>query len=138
MGEMLMKDTYKYYFIIDTNKYAGNFERQMCAFITGEVGDCGVGCSEAETAMAELDEDISDRFSEVIGRDAGDDGCHRPCKIYPSKNNKYNSLAIIFCEELAGDLIRIMKDRSHKYSKKIKVIGFRLVTEKSTHNEEVI
>ncbi|KKK83825.1 hypothetical protein LCGC14_2789530, partial [marine sediment metagenome] len=30
-------------FIIDTDSYAGNFEREMCAYITGRVGECGVG-----------------------------------------------------------------------------------------------
>lgn len=34
--------------IVDTENYAGNFERQMCAFVTGQVGDCGVGESLAK------------------------------------------------------------------------------------------
>jgi len=38
----------KHSFIIDTNEYAGNFEREMCAYCTGQIGDCGVGEEEAE------------------------------------------------------------------------------------------
>ena len=30
-------------FIIDTNQYAGNFERAMCAYCTGMIGQCEVG-----------------------------------------------------------------------------------------------
>jgi hypothetical protein len=32
-----------YVFIIDTEQYAGNFEREMCAYCTGILGDCEVG-----------------------------------------------------------------------------------------------
>lgn len=39
----------KYSFIIDTNSYAGNFEREMCAYLTGQVGDCGVGDEHIES-----------------------------------------------------------------------------------------
>jgi len=37
-----------YKFIIDTDQYAGNFEREMCAYLTGTVGECGVGDEFAE------------------------------------------------------------------------------------------
>lgn len=29
--------------VVDTNKYSGNFEREMCAFATAQVGECGIG-----------------------------------------------------------------------------------------------
>jgi len=35
-------------FVIDTDTYAGNFERPMCAYMTGRVGECGVGEEFAE------------------------------------------------------------------------------------------
>ena len=34
------------YFVVDTDTYAGNFEREMCAFMTGITGACGVGKEE--------------------------------------------------------------------------------------------
>lgn len=37
-----------YRLIIDTENYAGNFEREMCAYITGQTGDCGVGMNITE------------------------------------------------------------------------------------------
>jgi len=38
----------KYIFIVDTEKYAGDFERQLTAYCTGQVGDCGVGEREGQ------------------------------------------------------------------------------------------
>ena len=32
-----------YGFIVDTDSYAGNFEREMCAYMTGHIGECSVG-----------------------------------------------------------------------------------------------
>lgn len=37
----------KLLFVIDTEQYAGDFERQMTAYLTGIVGECGVGKEEA-------------------------------------------------------------------------------------------
>ena len=44
--------------IIDTEDYAGSFERPMVAYITGQLGDCGVGEESQLEALAELPEDI--------------------------------------------------------------------------------
>jgi hypothetical protein len=38
---------------IDTDAYSGNFERELCAYVTGQIGDCGVG--EEMAAMAQND-----------------------------------------------------------------------------------
>lgn len=67
-----------YFFVIDTEDYAGNFERQLCAYITGRVGECGVG------------DDMAALFKEETGQEAFDNvieepdehGCHRPATIY--------------------------------------------------------
>ena len=34
--------------IVDTDQYSGNFEREMCAWVTGQIGECGAGIEEAE------------------------------------------------------------------------------------------
>ena len=36
-------------FIVDTDKYAGNFERQLCAVAMNAIGDCGVGSNFVDT-----------------------------------------------------------------------------------------
>jgi len=74
------------YFVIDTNMYAGNFEREMCAYMTGQLGECGVGEEEAAAFEEEFDEDLRERMDDLIGSECDDRGCTRPVKIYPSPN----------------------------------------------------
>ncbi len=70
-------------FVIDTEDYAGNFERDLCAFITGRVGECGVGDDYAEMFTEEVKNMGDEPFANVI--DEGDEhGCYRPCSIYPT------------------------------------------------------
>ena len=63
-------------FIVDTDKYAGNFERQLCAVAMNAIGDCGVGSNFVDTWD---EEDLSGYTRQVY-----DEGCYRPVEIYPS------------------------------------------------------
>lgn len=69
-------------FVIDTEDYSGNFERELCAYITGRVGECGVGdgCAELFNEETSLPED----FFENVREEADDHGCHRPASIFPT------------------------------------------------------
>lgn len=69
-----------YIFCIDTDEYAGNFERPMCAFMTGVVGECGVGDEEAEAYLKEGLEPLED----LIMNMPDEHGCYRPAKIQPT------------------------------------------------------
>lgn len=67
-------------FAIDTEDYAGNFERELCAYLTGRTGDCEVG------------DDLAKLFSQETGlepfenvtQEADEHGCYRPVTIYPT------------------------------------------------------
>jgi len=85
----------EYYFIIDTDKYSGNFERQMCAYITGQVGSCGVGKEIATYARKELKIEI-ERLNGLIGSELNEDGVYRPAKIYPTPNIYNNGMGFHF------------------------------------------
>lgn len=74
----------KYMFVIDTDSYAGNFERPLTAYCTGCTGDCGVGEGQAELFEQEEGEDVLYEADEFIGSEPDDRGCHRPCVIYPT------------------------------------------------------
>ena len=68
--------------IIDTEQYAGNFERDLCAYITGQTGECGVG---AEYSLNyEDDFQFSQWWGEHIVHMPDDEEypCHRPCAIW--------------------------------------------------------
>jgi hypothetical protein len=73
-----------YKFIIDTDQYSGNFEREMCAYLTGQIGECGVGCEYAELFEKEVSDKIS--FNNVISILDDEDSCRRPCKIEINPN----------------------------------------------------
>jgi hypothetical protein len=61
-----------YIFVVDTEEYAGNFEREMCAYATGMTGECGVGYEGAkqyaEDMSLELDGHcvLDNQFEDVV------------------------------------------------------------------------
>lgn len=68
--------------VIDTDSYSGNFERQMCAFITSRVGMCGVGTPEAVFAREQVRH--LDWYEDHVTDEADDNGCERPASIWPT------------------------------------------------------
>ena len=131
---------------IDTNEYSGNFERPMCAFITGQVGDCGVGEELIEDALEELAKDTFnntlDWIEDHIVSEADDHGCYRPASIWPTPgraNNgsgghfdadklpkeecwndtnwpAYESVAIFFDEVPPKEVIDVMMERALRFA----------------------
>lgn len=69
----------RYIVAIDTDSYAGNFERQLCAYATGHVGECGVGAEEAEDYENSTNDDTL--FRHIQERDDDNDDCPRPVAI---------------------------------------------------------
>ena len=68
--------------IVDTENYAGNFEREMCAYATGQIGDCGVGRRQAGAAKEELRHLAW--WNEHIVQVPDDHGTRRPASIWPT------------------------------------------------------
>src|ERR1035437_9396865 len=82
-----MKNDEQYLLVLDTEQYAGSFERDMCAHITGHVGDCGVGEHTADLANESIPQFAKNWFSNnVLNKvDTEDDSpCSRPCTIWPT------------------------------------------------------
>ena len=76
-----------YIFVIDTDEYAGNFERHMCGYLTGITGDCGV-CVEAAKRFAKdmglnfvNERVVNNPFADIV-QNVSEDGCYRPCSIW--------------------------------------------------------
>ena len=126
-------------FVIDTDSYAGNFEREMCAYLTGHVGECEVG-------EEYVDEDLPMNFDNVL--DVGDDhGCYRPVSIWMNEpKTSYESVAIFFDTKPTQEQIDFMKERAKGFNDEvynenkdsswykrqdIVVLGFRLIQFKS-------
>lgn len=49
-----------YSIVIKTNQYAGNFERELCAHLTGIVGECEVGEEYVDESITEIFEQSID------------------------------------------------------------------------------
>ena len=82
-------------FAIDTTDYSGNFEREMCAFVTGQVGECGVGDQFIDEALDEICEKSNDAYNwlndhTVQEADDADSPCYRPCSIWPTPGRVNN------------------------------------------------
>lgn len=80
-----------YAIIINTDAYAGNFERDMCAFVTGSYGECGVGSELAELFH---EEEGQDTFLSGITDSVSDGSCYRPCSMFNDDDS--NQSVIIF------------------------------------------
>jgi len=75
----------RFAFVIDTERYAGNFERQMCAYVTGALGECKVGRKERGVFREEVkDHGIKDFMMNNIVRCPDDHGVRRPAYVYPT------------------------------------------------------
>lgn len=123
-----------YGFVIDTNAYAGNFEREMCAFITGQIGDCEVGIKdgtefyqyvENDAELFHLHEEILESIKQVPDKH----GYHRPVSIFQNANGQYNSVVVYFSNLPSHKLIQFMIKRSKKYAnrKQLNIFGFRII-----------
>ena len=92
-----MKKEYK--IIIDTENHAGNFEREICAYITGQFGECHVGEDIAE--MSEENIKHFDWFKEHVlhKQDEDDEYMHRPASVSPTPGFYNNGRGGIFRNE---------------------------------------
>ena len=147
-------------FVIDTNRYAGEFEREMCAYATGQIGECGVGRVEAEKAKKEISAEV-ESLEAIIRLVSDEHGCHRPVGVFPNpkyrnaghekyalltKNNQkrysypaYFSVAIYFDKKPSNELIKIIKERAQKFADDqdpvIKIENFRFLEKYTTFKE---
>lgn len=106
MQERLIKEETLWIFVVDTNQYAGNFERDMTAFVTGVWGDCEVGKKTANDFKEQHPEYLDVRkfsiFWDMMVQVPDENGCKRPCSLWDNpkwfndglghfyKRNSYN------------------------------------------------
>lgn len=145
----------QFLFVIDTADYAGNFERDMCAYLTGCIGDCGVGEDMAQLYDKEVGVDsFTNPFEDIILSEPDEQGVCRPVTIYPGKNGDMNSVAILFEYRPSGEQIALMKERSYRFAalpeedygqRPLKprvshILGFRLIEQTITRTlkEEIL
>lgn len=119
--------------VVDTDTYAGNLERELCAASTGQHDETSTAAEELAAAYDGPD------LSELIGGRPDRHGCYRRCTIYPTPGagGEYRSARIYLNEEPTPEVLDGIKrralalaERGHgEWLRPFKVLGFRLIRE---------
>ena len=133
----------RFIFIVDTEQYSGNFERQMCAHLTNQIGECEVG-KEYITDLEDLAEEYPAHDvpkilawieSNILQVPDDDNYCRRPCVIWPTEGRSndgmgkhynvkpstpykypaYESVGIFFGAQPPQDVMNYMIERSKTF-----------------------
>ena len=122
----------RYTFIILTDQYTGNFERELCAYCTGVVGDCGVGEKQRTKFIVDYSEEKADEIWELLEQ-RYDEGCARPVSV----SSPNTALEIYFYDRPTQEVIDMIKERANKFKlkdfndkpKPLSILGFELKIE---------
>jgi len=121
----------EYSIIIATNQYSGNFEREMCAFTTGQVGECGVGDNKINPNFN------YSVFDDVLYFKSDEHGRSRPVSIYPIAG-RYTAVQIHFQEKPTLKMFNLIKERAPLYDHEVKILDVYVISEKVvTEREDV-
>jgi hypothetical protein len=134
---------FKYALIIETDQYAGNFERELCAYATGAVGECEVGEEEAEIFREEVPEEFQD-LCDITDHISDDRGCHRPASIWRSSEgyDGYGAVAIFLGQPPKQDELNLISARIRAYpafaGAGLNIVSIRLIQRKMEIVDSVI
>ena len=106
-------DPKDYLFVIDTDKYAGNFETDMCAFITGRTGAFGTGQEMATLFNESMEEGAHNPFEDKVWAPADDNGQHSPVTAFPTPGWFNNGMGGEFRD---GQEAEAVEHRNTQYS----------------------
>lgn len=106
-----------YLFVIDTDTYAGNFEREMCAYVTGQIGECEVGKENAELVRQEIPAAVA-KLGELINSVPDECGCHRPVSIFPTPGWFNHGMGGHFRDGQEEEALTHYKQETKKYYEK--------------------
>jgi len=136
----------KWSFVVDTDSYAGNFERELSSYVVGKCDEHGGHRGGAYRAMYEETFWRTDPFENILEYrivDPGDDGIARaPMDIAPTPGHEkptYNSVAIFLSRKPSKKELSILVGRSDAFvmlpkikmwDVRPKILGFRLVEER--------
>lgn len=131
-------------FVIDTNEYAGNFERELAAYITGQCGETR-GEDEAAIGTREIDTESFTWFTEhIITSSDGEHGTEIGHVYQTSPNQNNNSVAIEFSKPIPTGIRVLMIERAQAYKslpkqyewdKRPNISGFRLFVQEAKTTE---
>lgn len=129
-------------FTIKTNSYAGNFEREMAAYITGQPWKYDFEYAETEQALAveELDTDVFEWFEDHVEYVLSENDDQMGAVSCESRGN---DVELYFTYTPPKEIMEVIKHRAYKWAEyftsrtppKFKVIGFGLKLVTQTEQE---
>ena len=97
-----MESQSQFVLVVDTDRYAGNFERELGAYCVGEIGECGVGQEWADDYAKEETYDFGD-----IVEDLPDEySCYRPVKLVETPGFFNDGVGNVWPEDTAPALVK--------------------------------
>jgi hypothetical protein len=102
----------EYVIIVRTDSYAGNFERELCAHLTGIIGECEVG-------EEYVDESIWPIFQGIVAHIPDDNGCRRPVSLGGCKKTREftsNDVVIWFDSIPTQEQQALIKERAETFN----------------------
>lgn len=103
---MTSPDTSCFIFVVKTDNYAGNYEREMCAFLTGVMGDCEVG--DVSAGLYALKYPGDNPWQEKLLQVSDEHGCHRPVSIW----NNCQDVAIFLEDKPTPEDVQFLRKRA--------------------------
>lgn len=154
----MIREHERFVFVVDTEEYAGNFERELCACMTAQIGDCEVGANQIPDARHAIPFAILEWLDEHTLQVADEHGCARPVTIWPTpgwyndghgniargegKHPAYLSIGIFFDEVPPPAVVDCLRRRAREFAVKgarfiepFTVTGFRLLRSWRTSTE---
>ncbi len=124
-----------YTFIVYTDSYAGNFNRELCAYITGHWDKETHGGKQAEQFKQEVG-DAEELFGGYIAEELTCDDDVPKFSYHCLEGKGATGVGIFFYKKPTHKMISLMKGRSLKFAKEgrnilgepinIKIVGFKL------------
>jgi hypothetical protein len=113
--------------VFDTDQYVGTFARQMCAYVTGVLGQSQVGFAEANEALLDFGAGGSP-FAPLMDSTDVDES---PVALWRARDTEgeYISLALLFAERPPPELCALAGRRAYTYALRedIGLLGMRLL-----------
>ena len=112
-------------FRVHTNKHAGSFEREMCAYVTGTTGDSTKGEGLAKY-VRENEPEVVETFDPYMTYLQSENGHYCRSTIVPSpiengednEEDSYYSVGMFFIEKPPEEVLKLADKRAKEYARK--------------------
>lgn len=102
----------KFRVLVKTDSYTGNFEREMCAHMTGHIGECEVG-------QEFVGQEVFNVFDNYVEDVPDDNGCRRPVEVSDMNTNDF---WIFFSQQPTREQLELMDSLARTFVTKSKEI----------------